>query len=965
MTDALTSTPTPTPRAMPSPGDCVGRFRLGAVVGRGSMAWVYEATELETGRAVAIKIMASKLMSNPVFRVRFADEVRITSGLRHPNIVDVFDFVENEDPPFLACVMERIAGVSLFRAVRDTPLVLSEALEVMSQLIDALRVVHANGIVHRDLKPSNILLTGARPQVFATRPAIKIVDFGIAKSLESDAQTTQPGTVLGTPRYLAPEQVAGDPVSPATDIYALGEVLFEMLTGARLFEGDRNEVIRSKLLGYFPNERLRMLGEHPESRKVASIIRACGREQPHRPTLDALMHAIDALRSGDLAPLEETAALVVPVERLSEQDEASMVGTAVAWRAAPEQKPWRLGRYTLFERLEGRGLVESFVARHDRDVEFCRLKRLMTVAASDPVAVGRFEREAQLAQYLVHPNIGRVMRSSLESGVFCIAQEWLLGVSLARLLALLTARGRSMPLQIFAPIIMAVLDGLGHAHRATGLDGTSLGVVHRNLKPGAIVVGFSGRTKIQDFGEARASVGGYRTAPGAEIVGSIDCAAPEMVVGGEVDARSDLYAVAAIAYEMLSGRPVVAEGDAIEMLRQIADERPPDLAHFRPDIPAAVVHAISRGLAKRPEDRFESAELFRGALRKAVGRFDDVTDDLVGDFVRDVADVEERETIVRLRRLRRLAFLDEEVRAPSDAAGEAAPPTRFASTTDASNAANYSSTVGAASAVDAVCAEGASNVEPSLRARAVRPAGAGSRRNIAYVALSVVVLAIGAASLASWVVLRASRVRDAVPGPGIRPLAAESTTRAVEAASMNLDSDRPTVKVFDGDDADDSEPEARVREADSANEPIDAGRTSKPTTAPKSTRWRDRTRERESERGAGAESGRALERSALSAVDRIDSASKMKTPAQPPSVAAFALVRARIDALKRGPEDVAGFEAALASLRDASREASPHVSRRVATDLAAAERTLDVSLLETALWRLTVDWHRRHPDPRP
>ncbi|MBK8013355.1 MAG: serine/threonine protein kinase [Deltaproteobacteria bacterium] len=949
---------------MPSPGAVVGRFRLGKVVGRGSMAWVYEATELETGRAVAIKIMASKLMQSSIFRARFADEVRITSRLRHPNIVEVFDFIEQKEPPFLACVMERIPGESLLRAVRDAPLELNEALEVLSQLIDALRVVHTRGIVHRDLKPSNILLTGERPGVFATSPAIKIVDFGIAKSLESDAVTTQPGAVLGTPRYLAPEQVAGDPVSPATDVYALGEVLFEMLTGARLFEGDRNEVIRAKLLGYFPIERLRMLGDRPFSGKVASIVQACGREPQQRPTLDALLGRVDELRHGNFEPLANDTSsvyapsplLVVPVERLTEQDEASMVGTAVARHGEQEGRPWRLGRYTVFERLEGRGVVESFVARHDRDIEFCRLKRLMHIASNDPVAVGRFQREAQLALHLVHPNIGRVLRSSIEEGVFCIAQEWILGVPLARLLALLAARNRSMPLQIFAPIMFAVLDGLAHAHRARDAEGASLSIVHRNLTPSSIVISFSGCTKIRDFGEARAAIGEYRTSAGGEAIGSMDCSSPELLSGGAIDARSDVYSVAAIAYEMLAGQPVVAEGEVMDMLHRILEEDPPDLARLRPDIPPAVGQAIRRGLAKSPDARYATAERFREALGEAVGRFDEVTEDLVGDFVREVADVEEHETVVRLRRLRRWSLLRDD----GETSSSTAPPRALStgSLPTGSLPTGLLPGVGAKPLDIAWPGSGSRrrdsrldptphlgpNPNPSPKPKAGldlkadqdldrRASRSWPARKMAYFVSTVVALAVGAASLATWVVVRSARER---------------------AASSKTTAPTPMPKATSNHgtkDATNDEPEGQ-------RAPLESSSASNVNSVPESTAAPSprlaRPRAQVVARGAHSN-----DRDKDKDKDKDDDhdRDKEKSP-EPP----FSTLRGRIDALKRNPQDIAAFERVVADLRDASRDATPDVVRRVASDVAAAERTLEVSLLETALLRLTADWHRRHAD---
>ncbi|HEY2327921.1 MAG TPA: serine/threonine-protein kinase [Gaiellaceae bacterium] len=185
-------------------------YRVGDELGRGGMAVVYAAHDNRFDRPVALKVLASHLAGDPEFRDRFLREARIASRLEHPNLVRVYDITEIDALP--AIVMERLSGETFAGA----PLTLEQA----AQVADGLAYAHARGVVHRDLKPANLLL--------ADDGTVKIADFGIARAVE-ETMVTQVGTVLGTLRYLSPEQAAGKTVGPEADIYSLGIVLDELL----------------------------------------------------------------------------------------------------------------------------------------------------------------------------------------------------------------------------------------------------------------------------------------------------------------------------------------------------------------------------------------------------------------------------------------------------------------------------------------------------------------------------------------------------------------------------------------------------------------------------------------------------------------------------------------------------------------------------------------------------------------
>jgi len=185
-------------------------YRVDHELGRGGMAVVYSGWHEQLERPVALKVLAEHLAGDPEFRARFLREARIASRLHHPNLVRTFDIAELDGLPCI--VMELVTGGTL----EGRRLTRAEAADVARGLAFA----HANGVVHRDLKPANLLC--------GSDGVVKIADFGIARAVE-ETMVTQAGTVLGTLRYLAPEQAAGGPVGPEADVYSLGVVLDDLL----------------------------------------------------------------------------------------------------------------------------------------------------------------------------------------------------------------------------------------------------------------------------------------------------------------------------------------------------------------------------------------------------------------------------------------------------------------------------------------------------------------------------------------------------------------------------------------------------------------------------------------------------------------------------------------------------------------------------------------------------------------
>ena len=206
-----------------------GRYVLERLLGRGGMAMVYAGRDRRLDRQVAVKVVPVAV-TEPVGRARFVREARSAAGLCHPNAVAVFDAGEADG--YLYIVMELVEGRSLATVLAESePLDLAQATAIAASVLAALGQAHSAGIVHRDVKPSNIMVSYGG--------VVKLLDFGIARRLDDLAgEVTAAGEIVGTPKYLAPEQIEGRPTSPATDVYAVGVVLYEMLAGVAPFNGD-------------------------------------------------------------------------------------------------------------------------------------------------------------------------------------------------------------------------------------------------------------------------------------------------------------------------------------------------------------------------------------------------------------------------------------------------------------------------------------------------------------------------------------------------------------------------------------------------------------------------------------------------------------------------------------------------------------------------------------------------------
>ncbi len=260
-----------------------GRYRLMELLGQGGMASIYRAHDAQLDRDVAVKILRPEYGRDPDFGTRFRQEALSAAALNHPNVVAVYDFGQDEHGPFI--VMELIDGEDLASIMRrNGPLAPRQAARVAAEVARALSAAHARGIVHRDVKPGNIMLS--------SDGRVKVADFGIARAI-AEAQMTLPGTTLGSVHYFSPEQARGEQTTASSDIYALGIVLFEMLTGRRPFEGDSAAAIAVARLSGRPPEMSEVRAGIPPALE-AIVRRAMATDPGERfPSAAAMADALD------------------------------------------------------------------------------------------------------------------------------------------------------------------------------------------------------------------------------------------------------------------------------------------------------------------------------------------------------------------------------------------------------------------------------------------------------------------------------------------------------------------------------------------------------------------------------------------------------------------------------------------------------------------------------------------------
>ena len=266
----------------------IGKYLVERILGRGSMGTVYLARDPGLDRRVALKTLTLDPADAPVLRMRFLREAQAAGGLRHPNIVTVYDVGEDAGQPYIA--MEHVEGNDLEHVIQRRAYSIEWMLDVLRQVCEGLAYAHRNGIVHRDVKPANIRVTPAGE--------VKIMDFGLARLPSSTV--TRSGRLLGTVHYMAPEQVEGAHVDHRADIFSVGAIAYELVAHRKPFQGDSLTAVMFQIVHGTPDpEALPATGYSPGLERI--ILKALARDRNVR------YQSLDAMRA-DLASLVRDAA---------------------------------------------------------------------------------------------------------------------------------------------------------------------------------------------------------------------------------------------------------------------------------------------------------------------------------------------------------------------------------------------------------------------------------------------------------------------------------------------------------------------------------------------------------------------------------------------------------------------------------------------------------------------------------
>jgi serine/threonine protein kinase len=598
-TDPVDQAPTLAPEAAAAAADRpslprVPGYEVLREIDRGGMGVVFLARQDSLGRTVALKMMRAAALAGPEDVARFRKEAEAVARLEHPHIVRVYDFGTHEGLPFFT--MEFVDGGSLKDLLaRGTPDPRGAAA-LVAALARAVQHAHDRGVVHRDLKPANVLLqmgsgewglgsereppgASSFPTPHSHLPIPKIADFGLAKRLDAGAPSTATGAVMGTAPYMAPEQAGGRSreVGPHTDVWALGAVLYELLTGHPPFEGVGTLETLLQVVSQDPI---------PPSQRRPGVPQA----------LEAVcLHCLE----------KDPARRYASARALAEDLERFLAGEAPAAGPAPE---WE--RHTAWARKAGYEIVEllncgfaGWVYRA-RQVALDRVVALkvMTAAGAGDEELARFRREARAVATLHHPHVVQVHDGGQLAGLPFFSMEYLEGGNLASR----HADGPPPPREA-AALARALARALHHVH--------GRGLLHLNLKPGNVLLGADGQPRLAGFGLAclRGQTGPHAVRGRFGRLASF--LAPEQAGGaGPLDPATDVYRLGAVLYYLLTGEPPFL-AETLEETRALVRDRPPrPPRQVRPGVPAELEAICLRCLEKDPVRRYGSAESLAEAL---------------------------------------------------------------------------------------------------------------------------------------------------------------------------------------------------------------------------------------------------------------------------------------------------------------------------------------------------------------
>ncbi len=563
-----------------------GNYRIGTQLGIGGMGRVFSGVHIHLNRPVAIKIMHEHLLSQQDFRERFLQEARAVALLDHPNIVRVYDFGEENGQFYL--VMELVVGGTI-RTLLDQASNSPDGgiawrwgggLEYIRQAADGLAHAHQRGMVHRDIKPDNLLVSRSSGEAGEERLRIKIADFGLAKLAEG-SMITATGTMMGTPSYMSPEQCQGIELDGRSDIYSLGVILYEMVTGQLPFESRTPTEAIFKHISTPPSPPQDIYPELPD--ELNAIILRCLAKKPAE-RFDTAHDLAQALAN------------------FQQKDTVVDLGPTPSIHALVGKQ---IDKYVIESALTSGAIAHTYRGRQIRLERPVVLKILRSQLAQNSRVVERFLDEARQAARLRHPGIVEIYDIGSLQDLHYIAMAYVPGQTLRWLI-------EEEPLELAEVVtcIQQLAAALDYAHQH--------GVIHRAVKPGNIIIQPDHTAVLLDFGLAAAL---EETTENEVAVaareGTPSYLAPEQTIGGEVTASSDIYALGCLAYELLTGRVPFTDSDVELVFARHRGESPIAVHDLNPNLSPELSRVINRAMAKNPADRYETAGAFAADLTNA------------------------------------------------------------------------------------------------------------------------------------------------------------------------------------------------------------------------------------------------------------------------------------------------------------------------------------------------------------
>jgi serine/threonine protein kinase len=607
-------------------GTQVGQLVLERWLGKGAMGAVFLATHSVLRTERAVKILLPEFTQNVDITRRFMNEARAAASMLHRNIIAVHDCGQLPSGEWFI-VMDYVDGATLRRVIEAQrgPLAVEATVHVFAEICNGLQVAHDHNIIHRDLKPDNIYISNRDGDPYR----VSLLDFGVAKfgeEISGGGAGTRTGALIGTPSFMSAEQLRGAKVTAASDIYALGVILYQMCSGGRLpyqseagpmahYDFTPAEMYHRQISG--PPVDIRPYAPGISTAWVEVIHAALHPDPRQRPgsAREFALRVAETAPSGASARLGSagfTSGLAI-VQRYAHEllavgpHAASLLIDAPSNHGHPSGRPLPpslLSRYQLGRKLGVGGMAEVFAGTAAGAEGFARqvaIKRVLAGFSDVPAFVAMFIEEARIASRLSHPNIVSVLDFDRDpEGRLFLVMEYVEGCNLSGLLDT-----GPLPLPVALFVVEEMLSGLGYAHQPPDHSGLR-GVVHRDISPHNVLLSWEGAVKVSDFGIAKALDASAATSAGT-LKGKPAYMSPEQANGESLDGRSDLFSVGIVLWEMLTGHRLFT-GTSQGLMAQVLFRDIPRPSAVNPRIPADVEAVVMKLLHRSLPHRYARAE---------------------------------------------------------------------------------------------------------------------------------------------------------------------------------------------------------------------------------------------------------------------------------------------------------------------------------------------------------------------